>query len=278
MTVAWGEDDIPVASVWPFSTVIPTASLREHSGCGCHPVGVPQCLIFANSPLSHAILIAGCSPSVLNSPPAFTAISCRHSEYHKRSNHGFSVTTIETHINGTSLTLETRPQLFSPRRPDAGTLAMLSCVELKPGDRLLDLGCGYGLVGIYAATILGAENVCMIDVDPVAVEMARKNTDANDVAGVTCSVSDGFLDFDETGFTKILSNPPYHTDFSVAKHFILKGFNRLQIGGEMWFVTKRENWYRNKLKSVFGGTQLHRVDGYCVFRSEKRSETYSRRK
>jgi len=46
-----------------------------------------------------------------------------------------------------------------------------------------------------------------------------------------------------TGFTKILCNPPYHTDFSVAKHFIEKGFNRLAIGGAMWMVTKAFEGY-----------------------------------
>lgn len=55
--------------------------------------------------------------------------------------------------------LETDATLFSPRRVDAGTLAMLSCVELADGDKLLDLGCGCGVVGIYAAKILGPEHV-----------------------------------------------------------------------------------------------------------------------
>ena len=68
----------------------------------------------------------------------------------------------------------------------------------------------------------------------------------------------------------ILSNPPYHTDFSVAKRFIEDGFKRLKVGGKMLMVTKRLDWYRNKLTSVFGGAMVYQEDGYFVFISEKR--------
>lgn len=72
-----------------------------------------------------------------------------------------------------------------------------------------------------------------------------------------------------------LSNPPYHTDFRVAKHFIEKGFNRLAIGGKMVMVTKRRDWYKRKLIAIFGGVQIREVDGYYVFLSEKRSAVYA---
>ena len=63
--------------------------------------------------------------------------------------------------------------------------------------------------------------------------------------------SDGFRDIPDTGYTLILSNPPYHTDFRVAKHFIEKGFNRLAIGGKMVMVTKRRDWYKRKIDCHF---------------------------
>jgi 16S rRNA (guanine1207-N2)-methyltransferase len=188
-----------------------------------------------------------------------------------------SATEIRVSVNGTELTLATNPELFSPRRADRGTLAMLSAVELQTDDHVLDLGCGYGLVGIYAAKTIGQDRVTMVDVDPLAVQVASLNAARNGVPQIATSVSDGFRDLDQTGFTKILSNPPYHTDFSVAKHFILKGFNRLSIGGELWFVTRREKWYREKLRSVFGGVQVQKIDGYTVLRAQKRSDSYAKR-
>ena len=45
----------------------------------------------------------------------------------------------------------------------------------------------------------------------------------------------------------------------------------------MWMVTKRDTWYRNKLKAVFGGARVHETGGYFVFEAEKRSHTYASR-
>ena len=185
------------------------------------------------------------------------------------------MTNIDVNINGIQLSLASHPALFSPKRVDAGTLAMLSCVELSPEDRVLDLGCGCGVVGIYSAQIVGGENVFLLDSDATAVEVAKANAVTNGLPEIMTVQSDGFRDFRENNFTKILSNPPYHADFSVPKHFILKGFNRLTIGGEMWMVTKREKWYRNKLASVFGNVETHRVDSYFVFRAIRKRMSYA---
>jgi len=164
--------------------------------------------------------------------------------------------TIETTIQGIPLVFKTESGLFSPHGVDQGTLSLLASVRFGTEDQVLDLGCGYGTMGIYAAKLLGAERVHMIDNDPAAVRCAEHNARLNGLAGIHVQVSDGFRDFHATGFTKILCNPPYHTDFSVAKHFIEKGFNRLVVGGALWMVTKRDTWYRNKLSAVFGGARV----------------------
>ncbi len=182
---------------------------------------------------------------------------------------------IEAEVLGQRIALETRKGLFSPEHIDRGTLAMLEHVHIFPGMRIMDLGCGCGVVGIAAAKIAGEENVFLSDVDPAAVEIARRNAERNGVGGVRCFVSDGFRDVSETGFDLILSNPPYQTDFSVAKGFIEKGFNRLKIGGRLYMVTKRREWYKNKLISVFGGVEIRETDGYYVFAAERRSLRYA---
>lgn len=171
---------------------------------------------------------------------------------------------------GMSLAFEAREGLFSPARADRGTRAMLSQADFLPGMRVLDLGCGWGLVGVAAAKICGEENVWMADVDPKAVEAARENAARNAVPGAHFCVSDGFSAIEEAGFDLILSNPPYQSDFSVAKGFIEKGFNRLKLGGRMIMVTKREAWYRNKFIAVFGGVRVFHLDGYFVFAAERR--------
>ena len=186
---------------------------------------------------------------------------------------GFKLLQVE--ILGQQVSLETRPGLFSPEHVDRGTLSMLSHVKIASGMRIMDLGCGCGVVGIVAAKIAGEENVFMSDADPMAVETARRNAERNGVGGVRLYVSDGFRDVDASGFDLILSNPPYQTDFSVAKGFIEKGFNRLKIGGKLYMVTKRRAWYKNKMISVFGGVEIRETDGYYVFIAERRSLQYA---
>lgn len=173
------------------------------------------------------------------------------------------------------LEIETTEGLFSPRGADTGTLSMVSVVELESGQKLLDLGCGAGPVGIAAAKVLGEENVWMTDVDPAAVRCAAENAKRNGVENVHLCCGDALDAVDASGFDWILSNPPYHADFSVAKKFIEKGFNRLKLGGKLVMVVKRELWYRNKLTAIFGGVRMQEIDGYFVFTAEKRSERYA---
>ena len=184
---------------------------------------------------------------------------------------------LEAVVLGERVLLETDPRLFSPGHVDRGTLAMLSHVQIAPGLRIMDLGCGCGVVGIAAAKIAGEENVFMSDVDPVAVEVSRRNAVRNGVGNISICLSDGFQGVDAAGFDIILSNPPYQTDFSVAKGFIEKGFNRLKIGGRLYMVTKRCEWYKNKIRAIFGGVEVRPTDGYYVFIAERRSLRYANR-
>lgn len=182
---------------------------------------------------------------------------------------------IKTSIKGIEIQLKTAESLFSPKSIDRGTLAMLSVLDLKDDDKVLDLGCGYGTVGIYVSKLIGAENVVMTDIDGIAVELAKENAALNGVGGIKVVQGDAYESVEDNDFTVILSNPPYHTDFSVPKKFIEKGFNRLRIGGKMLMVTKRKEWYKNKLISIFGGVRIYIIDGYHVFEAEKRQGSYS---
>ncbi len=179
---------------------------------------------------------------------------------------------ISAEIKNISLKFETDPSNFSPNGIDSGTLAMLSAVDFLPNDKVLDMGCGYGVVGILAAKLIGGENVTMCDISESAVKQAKINAELNGVPDIDIKISDGFSEIPDNGFTLILSNPPYHTDFSVPKHFIEVGFKKLAVGGKMVMVTKRLDWYKNKLASVFGGVRVREINGYYVFISEKRRE------
>ena len=145
---------------------------------------------------------------------------------------------IKVNIKGIDFEFETSKKCFSPGKVDAGTLAMLSCVEFQKGQKILDLGCGYGVVGITAAKIIGGTDVYMVDIDPEAILYSSANAKRNEVEAISIIQGDGVGALNETGFDLILCNPPYHADFAVARIFIEKGFNRLKIGGRILMVSE----------------------------------------
>lgn len=181
--------------------------------------------------------------------------------------------TISAIIKEIPLNFQTDSSLFSPKAIDSGTLAMLSAVNFLPDDKVLDLGCGYGVVGILAAKFVGEANVVLCDSSETAVKYARLNAEANLVPNIDIVLGNAFENIPDNDFTLILSNPPYHTDFSVAKRFIEDGFQRLAVGGRMVMVTKRLDWYKNKLTAIFGGVKVQEIDGYYVFIAEKRKQS-----
>ena len=178
---------------------------------------------------------------------------------------------IEITIKNIDLKFTSSDKLFSPRNIDIGTLSMIDEVNFENENKILDLGCGYGFVGILAAKIIGEDKVVMCDIDTEAVEMSKHNAVLNNVENINIIQSDGLKNIIDKDFSMILSNPPYHTDFSVAKHFIESGFYKLALNGKFIMVTKRLDWYKNKLSSVFGGVKVKEKNGYYIFISEKRN-------
>ena len=172
--------------------------------------------------------------------------------------------------------LETGDYYFSPKGIDKGTLFMLSKMQVTEEDKVLDLGCGYGVVGISVAKLIGEEKVIMSDISEEALVLTSANLVRNGLNDVRVVKSNGLKEIPDKDFTLILSNPPYHADFSVAKAFIEDGYKHLLPDGKLIMVTKRLTWYRNKITSVFGGVKVFERDGYYVFVAEKRRRTERR--
>lgn len=177
---------------------------------------------------------------------------------------------IKETIFGQEIVLETGEYFFSPKSIDKGTRFMLSKVQVTVEDKVLDLGCGYGVVGIFVAKQIDGEHVVMSDISEEALALTNANLERNGLTGVRVIKSNGLQEIPDKDFTLILSNPPYHTDFSVAKAFIEDSYKRLAFGGKLIMVTKRLPWYRNKIAAVFGGVRVFEEDGYYVFVAEKR--------
>lgn len=170
-----------------------------------------------------------------------------------------------------SLEFETNESVFSPKGLDTGTKAMLKEAVINDQDRILDLGCGYGFVGIYLAKKYPDTTVTMTDISANAIDLTTKNAQRNDVAPEIV-LSEGFREISDKTFDVVLSNPPYHVDFSVPKEFIEQAYRQLALNGKIYMVTKRRKWYENKIRSVFGYVKVTEVDDYYVFYAEKRSK------
>lgn len=171
-------------------------------------------------------------------------------------------------FGGRDFTVRTAPGIFSPRGLDAGTSAMLDVIAAappRPGARFLDLGCGAGVVSMIATELWGLDTTA-VDVNARALRISTANAPRANVVA-----SDGFRQVSgATPFDIIASNPPYHTDFAVAKQFIEGAYHHLSMGGTLYLVVKRADWYVQKVRAIFGGCRVTEQEGYSVITAEKR--------
>ena len=149
----------------------------------------------------------------------------------------------------------------------------------KTNSVIVDLCSGTGFIGLSVAKTFPDSKVFLVEKSEKAFEYLKINLENFGCKNLTAINGDIFEGFESFGIPEpdlILSNPPYHADFSVAKAFIEDGYKGLVLGGKLMMVTKRLPWYRNKMTSVFGGVKVYERDGYYVFVAEKRRRTERR--
>lgn len=156
------------------------------------------------------------------------------------------------------------PGVFSPRGLDEGTRVMLQQMAVPAGARFLDLGCGAGAVSLIASEAWGCQ-VTAVDVNARALRLTAMNAPRAEVLA-----SDGLTALSDREFDVIASNPPYHTDYAVAKAFIEGAHRRLAMGGTLCLVVKKADWYVQKVRTIFGGCRVHEEAGYTLLIAEKR--------
>ena len=158
-------------------------------------------------------------------------------------------------LRGTHYTFQTTWGLFSPLEVDAGSRLLIESMEIQPGDMVLDLGCGYGAIGLVAAHMSAPGTVHMTDKDFVAIEYARKNAEANGIRNVEIYLSNGF-DQVPAGhlFDVIVSNPPAKINREYFLILLYDAKAHLTPGGRLSIVTIAglSEFVKRSLKGTFG--------------------------
>jgi 16S rRNA (guanine1207-N2)-methyltransferase len=157
-------------------------------------------------------------------------------------------------LRGQELRLRSLPGIFAYDRLDAGTRLLLETITAPVGARVLDIGCGYGVIGVLAGK-LGAAHVDLVDVNLLAVAAATENIALNTIDGARAFASDGVPHGQAGRYDLVLTNPPFHVgkavDYMIAQAFIAQTRRALKPGGQLVLVANQFIRYDQVLNSAF---------------------------
>ena len=160
----------------------------------------------------------------------------------------------ETHLRGFHLTFCTTWGLFSPKGIDAGTRLLIEHLEVGERDVCLDLGCGYGPIGLVMAKLAPKGQTMLIDKDFVAVEYAGKNAALNGLDNTEALLSNGFSHVPDVAFDVIASNLPAKAGKELLYLMMTEAKRRLKEGGRCYVVTLSglKPYIKRTFMAVFG--------------------------
>ncbi len=162
---------------------------------------------------------------------------------------------IKTNLLNHDLTLKTRWGVFSPRAIDDGTTLLMKYLQVNETDKCLDLGCGYGPIGLAVAKSCPEGEVHLVDKDFVAVELSNINAKLNHIDNAKAYLSDAFLSVNkDLYFDQIISNVPAKVGREQLSIILYDAFDALKPGGKITFVTINglRHFIKDNFKSVFG--------------------------
>ncbi|HOT90587.1 MAG TPA: class I SAM-dependent methyltransferase [Anaerolineae bacterium] len=175
-------------------------------------------------------------------------------------------------VDGMPTRLVSYAGVFAAERLDDGAAALIAGMQISPGTRVLDLGCGTGLVGL-AALRRGAQ-VVLTDVSARAVVSARETLAANGYADVPVVHTCGASALETGTFDTVITNPPFHQGrdihFETAQMFIREAARVLKAGGTLYLVANAFLNYAPWLKAHFSNVQAVWENGrFRVWKGQK---------
>lgn len=171
---------------------------------------------------------------------------------------------------GEKMTFLTDAGVFSKKIVDFGSQLLLKCLEVNQGETVLDVGCGYGPLGLSLAKAYGVQ-ATMVDINTRALDLARRNAEKNN-AKVTIFQSNIYEQV-EGHFDHVISNPPIRAGKQVVHEIIEKSKDFLETSGDLTIVIQKKQGApsaKSKMEDVFGNCEILKKDkGYYILRSVK---------
>lgn len=175
---------------------------------------------------------------------------------------------------GVCYTFVTDNGVFSKSEVDFGTWVLLKTICAQNlGDRILDLGCGYGVVGVVCKKMFPSTDIVCVDVNPRAVELTVLNAKKNEVE-LEVKESNNYSNV-EGEFSSIITNPPIRAGKSVIYAMFEDGIKHLVSGGCLWVVIRKQQGAlsaKKKIEEVYGNCEIvDKEKGYMILKAIKKS-------
>lgn len=182
--------------------------------------------------------------------------------------------TLQTVQKGQALTFKTTWGLFSPRAIDDGSQLLLDFLHIEASDDCLDLGCGYGVLGLTMARLAPQGKTLLLDKDFVAVDYAEKNRILNRIDNAECILSNGFDQVPLQQFDIIVSNVPAKVGKEMLYIYLFDALKFLKPGGSFYIVTITglRLFFKRGFQEVFGDyKKIKQGKTYTVARGIKQA-------
>lgn len=158
--------------------------------------------------------------------------------------------------------------VFSKEKVDPGSVLLVNKCELKKAAKVLDLGCGYGPIGILLAKKYPLKEFLLTDLNERAVKLAIENKKLNKIHNVKIIKSDIYANI-KSKFDVILVNLPQRAGKKICFQMIEESKKYLNLGGSLQFVAvhnKGGKSYQEKATEIFGNSKILGIkSGYRVY-------------
>ena len=180
--------------------------------------------------------------------------------------------TITYDFQGKHLIYTTDHGVFSRQRLDFGSRVLMDSIDIGNAKSMLDVGCGYGTMGIALKSVHEDLQVLMTDVNKRAISLAKENIKCNNLEGIDVIESDVYENVHDT-YDLVISNPPIRAGKKVVSAIISGSYDHLNKGCRLFIVIQKKQGApsaKKLMEDIFGNaTVINREKGYYILQSYK---------